>query len=266
MIRKNELSFVGGPAEWVIAKQREDARRVATAQRRKGYTSGWYPNAAVATEAMLRAPPTDAVPLSVEAVEWVLSEQPGQRMSVSALNDVFQTHTKAERERLASLVAEVCTVVRLPDERGSGAGRRNASCDLVMLKGRGSRPASQPASPAVRGGARGGGGRLAAPPWAYVGSEVPPSPDRRRPEPTAAGGAKAAAGATPVEAFLLAQLWRKAGVPPPPPGIGVDSPPGGGGGGGSGGSLLPVERLSAAFSEADEACRRRLAAVLTELA
>ena len=137
MIRKNELSFVGGPAEWVIAKQREDARRVATAQRRKGYTSGWYPNAAVATEAMLRAPRTDAVPLSVEAVEWVLSEQPGQRMSVSALNDVFQTHTKAERERLASLVAEVCTVVRLPDERGSGAGRRNASCDLVMLKGRG---------------------------------------------------------------------------------------------------------------------------------
>ena len=144
MIRKNELSFVGGPAEWVIAKQREDARRVATAQRRKGYTSGWYPNAAVATEAMLRAPRTDAVPLSVEAVEWVLSEQPGQRMSVSALNDVFQTHTKAERERLASLVAEVCTVVRLPDERGSGAGRRNASCDLVMLKGRGSRPAFSP--------------------------------------------------------------------------------------------------------------------------
>ena len=96
MIRKNELSFVGGPAEWVIAKQREDARRVATAQRRKGYTSGWYPNAAVATEAMLRAPPTDAVPLSVEAVEWVLSEQPGQRMSVSALNDVFQTHTKVQ--------------------------------------------------------------------------------------------------------------------------------------------------------------------------
>ena len=68
-----------------------------------------------------------------------------------------------------------------------------------------------------------------------------------------------------MEAFLLAQLWRKAGVPPPPPGIGVDSPPGGGGGG-SGGSLLPVERLSAAFSQADEACRRRLAAVLTELA
>jgi len=96
MIRKNELSFVGGPAEWVIAKQREDARRVATAQRRKGYTSGWYPNAAVATEAMLRAPRTDAVPLSVEAVEWVLSEQPGQRMSVSALNDVFQTHTKVQ--------------------------------------------------------------------------------------------------------------------------------------------------------------------------
>ena len=30
--------------------------------------------------------------------------------------------------------------------------------------------------------------------------------------------------------------------------------------------MLPVERLSAAFSEADEACRRRLARVLTELA
>ena len=43
MIRKNELSFVGGPAEWVIAKQREDARRVATAQRRNGYTSGSAP-------------------------------------------------------------------------------------------------------------------------------------------------------------------------------------------------------------------------------
>ena len=148
MIRKNELSFVGGPAEWVIAKQREDARRVATAQRRNGFTSGWYPNAAATTEVMLKAPPTDAVPLSVEAVEWVLSEQPGQRMSVSALNDVFQTHTKAERERLAALVAEVCTVVRLPDERGRGrsglggetAGRRNASCDLVMLRGRGGAP------------------------------------------------------------------------------------------------------------------------------
>ena len=216
MMRKSEPSFVGGPAEWVIAKQREDARRVATAQRRNGYTSGWYPHAAAATEAMLRAPPTDAVPLSAEAVEWVLSEQPGQRMSVSALNDVFQTHTKAERERLAALVAEVCTVVRLPDERGRGrgeiAGRRNASCDLVMLRGRGSRPASQPASPALGRG----GGRLAAPPWPAAAA-LPPSPDRRRLKPAAATAAKPAAGATPVEAFLLAQLWRKAGVPPPSP-------------------------------------------------
>jgi hypothetical protein len=71
----------------------------------------WYPHAAsTATEAMLRQPRTDAVPLSVEAVEWVLSEQPGQRMSVSALNDVFQTQTKPERERLAALVAQVATV------------------------------------------------------------------------------------------------------------------------------------------------------------
>ena len=62
---------------------------------------------------MLRAPPADAVPLSAEGVEWVLSEQPGQRMSVSALNDVFRTQTKAERERLAGLVAEVRTVVSL---------------------------------------------------------------------------------------------------------------------------------------------------------
>ena len=60
---------------------------------------------------MLRAPAADAVPLSAEGVEWVLSEQPGQRMSVSALNDVFRTQTKAERERLAGLVAEVRTVV-----------------------------------------------------------------------------------------------------------------------------------------------------------
>ena len=60
---------------------------------------------------MLRAPAADAVPLSAEGVEWVLSEQPGQRMSVSALNDVFRTQTKAERERLAALVAEVRTVV-----------------------------------------------------------------------------------------------------------------------------------------------------------
>ena len=44
-------------------------------------------------------------------MEWVLSEQPGQRMSVSALNDVFRTQTKAERERLAGLVAEVRAVV-----------------------------------------------------------------------------------------------------------------------------------------------------------
>ena len=60
---------------------------------------------------MLRAPAADAVPLSAEGVEWVLSEQPGQRMSVSALNDVFRTQTKAERERLAGLVAEVRAVV-----------------------------------------------------------------------------------------------------------------------------------------------------------
>ena len=62
---------------------------------------------------MLRAPAADAVPLSAEGVEWVLSEQPGQRMSVSALNGVFRTQTKAERERLAGLVAEVRTVVSL---------------------------------------------------------------------------------------------------------------------------------------------------------
>ena len=62
---------------------------------------------------MLRAPAADAVPLSAEGVEWVLSEQPGQRMSVSALNDVFRTQTKAERERLAGLVAEVRTVVTI---------------------------------------------------------------------------------------------------------------------------------------------------------
>ena len=166
MIRKDELSFVGGPAEWIIAKQREDARRVATAQRRNGYKTGyppacafltphayrepraganphsdphsvrshrpslqpslrpalqpvtrWYPHVAApaataaTTAAMLRAPAADAVPLSAEGVEWVLSEQPGQRMSVSALNDVFRTQTKAERERLAGLVAEVRTVV-----------------------------------------------------------------------------------------------------------------------------------------------------------
>ena len=43
MIRKDELSFVGGPAEWIIAKQREDARRVATAQRRNGYKTGYPP-------------------------------------------------------------------------------------------------------------------------------------------------------------------------------------------------------------------------------
>ena len=154
MIREDELSFVGGPAEWIIAKQREDARRVATAQRRNGYKTGypacafltpclpraearasphsdphsdphynpvtrWYPHVAApaataaTTAAMLRAPPADAVPLSAEGVKWVLSEQPGQRMSVSALNDVFRTQTKAERERLAGLVAEVCTVVIL---------------------------------------------------------------------------------------------------------------------------------------------------------
>ena len=29
MIRKDELSFVGGPAEWIIAKQREDAEAIA---------------------------------------------------------------------------------------------------------------------------------------------------------------------------------------------------------------------------------------------
>ena len=151
MIRKDELSFVGGPAEWIIAKQREDARRVATAQRRNGYKTGcpparphpmpsasrgpeptltptltpyprtdlhsnphsdphnnpvtrWYPHAAApaataaTTAAMLRAPAADAVPLSAEGVQWVLSEQPGQRMSVSALNDVFRTQTKVERE------------------------------------------------------------------------------------------------------------------------------------------------------------------------
>ena len=52
MIRKDELSFVGGPAEWIIAKQREDARRVATAQRRNGYKTGYC----------LRVPHTPCVP------------------------------------------------------------------------------------------------------------------------------------------------------------------------------------------------------------
>ena len=49
MIRKDELSFVGGPAEWIIAKQREDARRVATAQRRNGYKTGYPPACAFLT-------------------------------------------------------------------------------------------------------------------------------------------------------------------------------------------------------------------------
>ena len=44
-----------------------------------------------------------------------------------------------------------------------------------------------------------------------------------------------------MEAFLLAQLWREAGVPASP--------------GGSGGSLLPVERLSTAFSQVNDASR-----------
>ena len=54
-----------------------------------------------------------------------------------------------------------------------------------------------------------------------------------------------------MEAFLLAQLWREAGVAAPRPlkaGVGgaLTTP---------GGSLLPVERLSAAFSQADDASR-----------
>ena len=55
MIRKDELSFVGGPAEWIIAKQREDARRVATAQRRNGYKTGYAPACAFLTPCLPRA-------------------------------------------------------------------------------------------------------------------------------------------------------------------------------------------------------------------
>ena len=55
MIRKDELSFVGGPAEWIIAKQREDARRVATAQRRNGYKTGYPPACAFLTPYLTRA-------------------------------------------------------------------------------------------------------------------------------------------------------------------------------------------------------------------
>ena len=55
MIRKDELSFVGGPAEWIIAKQREDARRVATAQRRNGYKTGCPPACAFLTPCLARA-------------------------------------------------------------------------------------------------------------------------------------------------------------------------------------------------------------------
>ena len=40
MVRSRELSWVGGPAEWEVAKQREEARRAATAQRRSGYKQG----------------------------------------------------------------------------------------------------------------------------------------------------------------------------------------------------------------------------------
>ena len=127
--------------QWELQRQREQERRTATAQRRKGYKAGWYNLPAEAGPPPPVHQNSDRIPLSAEAVEWVLSDQPGQRMTVSALNDVFQPQSKAEREDLAQLVARTCTVARFPGEP-----------DLVMLRhpikaGGGSRPTS-PGGPA----------------------------------------------------------------------------------------------------------------------
>ena len=103
--------------EWALQRQRDEERRMATAQRRKGYHAGWY---SLQAEAVPRPPVSpdraDRLPLSAKALEWVLSDMPGRRVAISALNDVFRPQGKPERESLARLVAQTCEIQRVPGE------------------------------------------------------------------------------------------------------------------------------------------------------
>lgn len=174
--------------DWTIAQHREKVRRELTAQRRAGWRDGWYAERQPAATATAAPSAHARLPLSKNTLEQTLLSQPGHAMTMSALAAVFQPSSKAEQRGLARLVADACTIGRLP-----GRG------DLVMLK---KERSSRPSSPA-----KGGGAGKVGPLEGFPAQIVQPGTPGR---PRARSAAAVETAATPMERFLLESLSRDA--------------------------------------------------------